>query len=398
MSAGAALGAEMAARIDVSTVETPCFVTDLGALEDNLRIMEMIQQRAGCKILLALKGFAQWSTFPLVRKYLVGATSSSVAEARLAREELGGEVHAYAPAYSEAEMTELVTLADHIVLNSPGQWRRLRPIIEAARAKGRAEGRTLSCGLRCNPEHREVATELYDPAAPHSRLGTTRKNLHREDLEGLDGLHFHTLCELGSDALERTLAAFEAKFGDLIPGMKWVNFGGGHHVTRPGYDHERLIRLVQEFRQRWGVTVYLEPGEAVALGTGVLVAAVQDVFENGMPLAILDTSATAHMPDVLEMPYRPMILGGAEPGVHPYTYRLGGLTCLAGDVIGDYSFAKPLEIGDKLVFLDMAHYTMVKTTTFNGVRLPSIATHDPETGVIDVKRRFSYRDYRDRLS
>jgi carboxynorspermidine decarboxylase len=394
MSAGASLGAEMAARIDVSQVETPCFVTDLGALEDNLRIMQMIQERSGCKILLALKGFAQWSTFPLVKKYLVGATSSSVAEARLAREELGGEVHAYAPAYNEAEMEELVTLADHIVLNSPNQWRRHRPVIEAARAAGRH----LSCGLRVNPEHREVEVALYDPAAPCSRLGTTRANLKAEDLQGLDGLHFHTLCELGSDALQRTLAAFEEKFGEFIPGLSWVNFGGGHHVTRPGYDHDLLIRLIQDFRQRWGVTVYLEPGEAVALGTGVLVAQVQDIFENGMPIAILDTSATAHMPDVLEMPYRPMIIGGEKPGVHPHTYRLGGLTCLAGDVIGDYSFQEPLQIGDRLVFLDMAHYTMVKTSTFNGVRLPSIATHDPATGKIDVKRRFGYRDYRDRLS
>ncbi len=394
MSAGASLGAEMAAKIDVSQLETPCFVTDLGALEANLRIMEMIQQRSGAKILLALKGFAQWSTFPLVRKYLVGATSSSVAEARLAREELGGEVHAYAPAYTEAEMSELVTLADHIVLNSPNQWRRLRPIIEQAKR----DGRHLSCGLRCNPEHREVATALYDPAGPCSRLGTTRKNLRREDLEGLEGLHFHTLCELGSDALERTLAAFEEKFGEFLPGMKWVNFGGGHHISRPGYDHELLISLIQRFRERWGVTVYLEPGEAVALGTGILVAQVQDIFENGMPIAILDTSATAHMPDVLEMPYRPMIIGGDEPGVQAHTYRLGGLTCLAGDVIGDYSFARPLEIGDKLVFLDMAHYTMVKTTTFNGVRLPSIATHEPKTGEIKVVRRFGYRDYRDRLS
>jgi carboxynorspermidine decarboxylase len=394
VSAGASLGAEMAARIDVSTVETPCFITDLGALEANLRIMAMIQERAGCKILLALKGFAQWSTFSLVRKYLVGATSSSVAEARLAREELGGEVHAYAPAYSPAEMTELVTLADHVVLNSPEQWRRARPIVEAERAKGR----TVSCGLRVNPEHREVAVELYDPAAPHSRLGTTRANLRCEDLHGLDGLHFHTLCELGADALERTLAAFEAKFGEFLPGLSWVNFGGGHHITRPGYDHERLIHLIKEFRRRWGVAVYLEPGEAVALGTGILVAQVMDVFENGMPIAILDTSATAHMPDVLEMPYRPMIIGGDEPGVHSHTYRLGGMTCLAGDVIGDYSFARPLQIGDRLVFLDMAHYTMVKTTTFNGVRLPSIATHDPTTGVIAVSRRFSYADYRDRLS
>lgn len=394
MSAGASLGAEMAAKIDVSSVETPCFITDLGALEKNLQIMAMIQERAGCKILLALKGFAQWSTFPLVRKYLSGATSSSVAEARLAREELGGEVHAYAPAYSETDMRELVTLADHIVLNSPGQWRRLRPIIEAARAGGRH----LSCGLRVNPEHREVAVALYDPAAPCSRLGTTRANLRREDLEGLDGLHFHTLCELGPDALERTLAAFEARFGDFIPGLRWVNFGGGHHISRPGYDHEHLIRLITEFRARWGVEVYLEPGEAVALGTGVLVASVLDLVDNGMHLAILDTSATAHMPDVLEMPYRPTIIGAAEPGGLPHTYRLGGLTCLAGDVIGDYSFAKPLEIGDRLVFLDMAHYTMVKTTTFNGVRLPSIATHDPATGQITVARRFGYMDYRNRLS
>jgi carboxynorspermidine decarboxylase len=394
VSAGAALGAEQAARIDVSTVETPCFITDLGALEHNLRTMAMIQQRAGCKILLALKGFAQWSTFPLVRKYLVGATSSSVAEARLAREELGGEVHAYAPAYSEAEMTELVTLADHIVLNSPGQWRRLRPIIESARRGARG----VSCGLRVNPEHREVEVALYDPAAPHSRLGTTRANLRAEDLQGLDGLHFHTLCELGADALERTLTAFEAKFGEFLPGLSWVNFGGGHHITRPGYDHERLIRVITEFRKRWGVEVYLEPGEAVALGTGILVAQVMDVFENGVPIAILDTSATAHMPDVLEMPYRPTILGADHPGVHPHTYRLGGLTCLAGDVIGDYSFPRPLQLGDRLVFLDMAHYTMVKTTTFNGVRLPSIATHDPERGVITVSRRFGYQDYRDRLS
>lgn len=394
MSAGASLGAEMAAKIDVSSLDTPCFVTDLGALEANLKLMAEIQERAGCKILLALKGFAQWATFPLVRRYLPGATASSVAEARLAREELGGEVHAYAPAYSDADMRELVTLADHLVLNSPSQWRRLRPIIESAKATGRA----LSTGLRVNPEHREVEVELYDPAAPCSRLGTTRANLTAADLEGLDGLHFHTLCELGPDALERTLAAFEAKFGEFIPGLSWVNFGGGHHITRPGYDHEHLIRLIRDFRERWGVSVYLEPGEAVALGTGVLVASVLDLIDNGMHLAVLDTSATAHMPDVLEMPYRPMILGSDQPGVYPHTYRLGGLSCLAGDVIGDYSFPEPLKIGDRLVFLDMAHYTMVKTTTFNGVRLPSIATHDPTTGVITVSRRFGYLDYRNRLS
>jgi carboxynorspermidine decarboxylase len=378
----------MAARIDVSQLETPAYVTDLGALEKNLALLGDVQRRAGCKVLLALKGFAQWSTFPLVRRYLSGATASSPHEARLAREELGGEVHAYAPAYTEGDVRELVTLVDHLVFNSPTQWRRLRGI---------AQGR-VSCGLRCNPEHREVEVELYDPAAPRSRLGTTRASLTAADVEGLDGLHFHTLCELGSDALERTLAAFEAKFGDLIPGRKWVNFGGGHHVTLPGYDVDRLVKLVRDFQAKWKVDVYLEPGEAIGLGTGVLVTSVLDVFDNGGPIAILDTSATAHMPDVLEMPYRPVILGGGEPGAKAHTYRLGGLTCLAGDVIGDYSFDRPLAVGDKLVFLDMAHYTMVKTSNFNGVKLPSIATHDPLTGAITVHHRFGYREYRDRLS
>jgi carboxynorspermidine decarboxylase len=394
MSAGAALGAEMAGAMDVAGLETPCFVTDLGALEANLKILDDVQRRAGCTILLALKGFAQWSTFPVIKRYLAGATSSSVAEARLAREELGGEVHAYAPAYSDEDMRELVTLADHIVLNSPAQWRRHRPVIEQARRAGRV----ISAGMRVNHEHREVEVALYDPAGPSSRLGTTRANLTAEDLEGLDGLHFHTLCQCNSDALERALTAFEQRFGEFIPRMKWVNFGGGHHITRPDYDRERLVRLVSEFRARWQVPVYLEPGEAIALGTGVLVASVLDIFHNGVDIAILDTSATAHMPDVLEMPYRPVIIGAGEPGAKPHTYRLGGMTCLAGDVIGDYSFDRPLEIDDKLVFLDMAHYTMVKTTTFNGVRLPSIATRDPATGRITVHRRFGYRDYRDRLS
>ncbi|HEX8108332.1 MAG TPA: carboxynorspermidine decarboxylase [Kofleriaceae bacterium] len=394
MSAGAALGADVARAIDVRDLETPCFVTDLGALEANLRILADIQQRARCTILLALKGFAQWSTFPLVKRYLAGATASSVAEARLAREELGGEVHAYAPAYPAGEIRELVTLADHIVLNTPGQWRRHRRAIEQARRAGRS----ISCGLRVNHEHREVDVELYDPAGPCSRLGTTRGNLAPGDLDGLDGLHFHTLCQAGSEALERALAAFERQFGEFIPQMDWVNFGGGHHITRPDYDRDQLVHLIQGFQARWNVEVYLEPGEAIALGAGVLVASVLDVLHNGMAIAILDTSATAHMPDVLEMPYRPVIVGAGEPGALPHTYRLGGMTCLAGDVIGDYSFERPLAIGDKLVFLDMAHYTMVKTTTFNGVRLPSIATHDPATGQITVHRRFGYRDYRDRLS
>jgi carboxynorspermidine decarboxylase len=389
MSKGASLGEDVARAIDVSDLETPCFVTDLGALERNLQTLARVQERAGCTILLALKGFAQWSTFPLVRKYLAGATSSSVAEARLAREELGGQVHAYAPAYSDGEMRELVTLADHVVLNSPAQWRRHRATIERAK---------VSAGLRVNHEHQEAEVALYDPAGACSRLGTTRGNIQVADLDGIEGLHFHSLCQNNSDALERAVAAFEAKFGDLIPRMKWINFGGGHHITRPDYDIDRLVRVVSGFRAKWQKQVYLEPGEAVALGTGVLVAQVMDTFVNGMNIAILDTSATAHMPDVLEMPYRPVIVGAADPDAKPHTYRLGGMTCLAGDVIGDYSFDRPLQIGDKLVFLDMAHYTMVKTTTFNGVRMPSIASHDPATGKITVHRRFGYPDYRDRLS
>ncbi|CAN5425675.1 hypothetical protein BH11MYX1_BH11MYX1_24340 [soil metagenome] len=290
MSKGANLGEAMARAIDISQLETPSFVTDLGALEANLQLLQSVQQRSGCTILLALKGFAQWSTFPLVRKYLAGATSSSVAEARLAREELGGQVHAYAPAYSDSEMAELVTLADHIVLNSPAQWRRHRAVIERA-------GR--SAALRVNHEHQEVDVALYDPAGPCSRLGTTRANLKAEDLDGLDGLHFHTLCQTNSDALERAVAAFEQKFGEFIPRMKWVNFGGGHHITRPDYDVDRLVRVLTDFKARWNVPIYLEPGEAVALGAGVLVAQVMDTFHNGMDIAILDTSATAHMPDVL---------------------------------------------------------------------------------------------------
>lgn len=389
VSKGAALGEAMARAIDVSAVETPCFITDLGALEANLRVLADVQRRAGCTILLALKGFAQWSTFSLVRKYLAGATASSTAEARLAREELGGEVHAYAPAYSDGEMAELVTLADHIVLNSPNQWRKHRAAIERAR---------VSAGLRVNHEHQEVEVALYDPAGACSRLGTTRANLTADDLDGIDGLHFHTLCQTNSDALERAVAAFETKFGDFIPQMKWVNFGGGHHITRPDYDIDRAVRVIEGFRAKWQKPVYLEPGEAVALGAGVLVTQVMDTFYNGMDIAILDTSATAHMPDVLEMPYRPVIVGAGDPGAKPHTYRLGGMTCLAGDVIGDYSFDKRLVVGDRLVFLDMAHYTMVKTTTFNGVRLPSIATHDPTTGHINIHKRFGYADYRDRLS
>ncbi|MFN0059793.1 MAG: carboxynorspermidine decarboxylase [Planctomycetota bacterium] len=370
--------------------DSPCWVIDLEALEGNLKILADVQARAGCKILLALKGFATWITFEIVKKYLPGATASAPHEARLAREKLGGEVHAYAPAYSSADITELLTLCDHLVFNSFGQWLRFRDQV-------RSSPRRVSCGIRVNPEHREVKVELYDPCAPRSRLGVTLNNFEPDHLAGLEGIHFHTLCELDSDALERTLAVVEKKFGAYFRQLKWINFGGGHHITRPGYDVERLVRVVKGVKQRYGLEVYLEPGEAIAIRTGVLVATVLDIFDNGGPIAILDTSATAHMPDVLEMPYRPAIVGGADPGVKPHTFRLGGLTCLAGDIIGDYSFDQPLVVGQRLTLLDMSHYTIVKTSNFNGVRLPSIALRHAD-GSYELVKRFGYESYRDRLS
>jgi carboxynorspermidine decarboxylase len=367
--------------------DSPCWVIDLPALEDNLALLARVQREADCKILLALKGFATWSTFPLVSKYLSGATSSSPHEAQLAREYIAGEVHCYAPAYTEQDLRECLKFADHIVFNSFSQWQRLGPIAREAGA---------SCGIRVNPEQREVAVELYDPSAPRSRLGVIASEFRPELLDGIEGLHFHALCELGSDALERVLAAFEKKFGRYVPGLKWVNFGGGHHITRPGYDLDLLIELVRSFKQRYGVQVYLEPGEAIAIRTGVLVATVLDLVHNDMPLAILDTSATAHMPDTLEMPYRPDIVGAGEPGEKAYTYRLGGLTCLAGDVIGDYSFDHQLSVGERIVLLDMSHYTLVKTSNFNGVRLPSIALRHGDDSYQLIKT-FGYESYRDRL-
>ncbi|MGE3303205.1 MAG: carboxynorspermidine decarboxylase [Hyphomonadaceae bacterium] len=376
---------------DMSGVETPCFLVDLAALDRNLDILAHVQREAGCTILLALKGFAMWSVFDRIKRALPGVTASSTAEARLGVEEFGGETHACAPAYSDADFRELITLCDHMVFNSPSQTKRLLPIYDAEKS------RSVSFGLRVNHGHREVESALYDPAAPRSRLGTLREHIDEETIARLDGLHFHSLCELGSDALERTLAVFERKFADIIPRMRWVNFGGGHHITRPDYDVDLLIRLVRDFRKRYGVQVYLEPGEAIAIRTGVLVASVLDIVQNEGAIAILDASATAHMPDTLEMPYRAHIFGAGEPGEKKHLYRLGGLTCLAGDVIGDYSFDAPLQIGQKLVFADMAHYTMVKTTTFNGVRLPLIGKVH-EGGRVEIVRRFGYEDYKNRLS
>ncbi len=376
---------------DPTRIQTPAYVIDLGRLRSNLAKLGRVQQQADCKILLALKGFAAFSTFGLVKDVLAGAASSSVAEARLARDYIDKEVHAYAPAYSDADIRELVTLADHIVFNSVSQLERHLPAINRS-------DRHIEIGLRINPEHRETEVALYDPCAPGSRLGVPRRAMTGQALQHLDGLHFHNLCEKDSDALERTLATVESQFGEFIEKVAWVNFGGGHFITRASYDVDRLVRVIRHFRERWGKQVYLEPGGAIALNAGWLVASVLDVIDYGQPIALLDTSATAHMPDILEMPYRPAIDGSGEPGQKPHTIRLGGLTCLAGDVIGDYAFDSPLCVGDRLVFEDMAQYTMVKTTTFNGVRLPSIVLFEPDTGELQVVREFGYDDYRSRLS
>jgi carboxynorspermidine decarboxylase len=369
---------------------SPAYVVHLGKLEDNLRVLDAVQRASGATILLALKGFAMFGVFPLIRRYLTGVCASGPHEARLGAEEFKGEVHTFSPAFTAADIAECLKHSHHLVFNSFAQWKRFRPLVEAA-------ARPVSVGLRVNPEVSTGKVALYDPCAPGSRLGILRAEFEGESLDGIEGLHFHTLCEQDSDALEQTLEGFEARFGGFLPRLKWVNFGGGHHITRPAYDRERLIRLVRDFRERHGLRVYLEPGEAIALDTGLLVAEVLDILPREKPVAILDTSVTAHMPDVLEMPYRPGIIGGHAPGEKPFTYQLGGTTCLAGDVIGDWSFERPLQVGDRLAFTDMAHYTMVKNTTFNGIQLPAIATYDPVADEVAVLRRFGYADYRDRL-
>ncbi len=377
--------------IDIGKLPTPCYIVDERLLIKNLEILDSVQKRTGCKILLAQKGFSMHAVYPLIGTYLKGVTSSSLFEARLGYEKMGKEVHVYAPAYIEEEFDELLRYTDHIVFNSFAQWDRFK-----ARVKS-YPGKRIECGIRINPEYSEQEHAIYDPCSRHSRLGVTRKNFEPEQLDGIDGLHFHTMCEQNSDTLERTAGVVDEKFGEFIKNMKWLNFGGGHHITRPDYDIETLVRTISRFQDKYGVQVYLEPGEAVALNTGYLVARVLDIVENEMNIAILDTSAACHMPDVLEMPYRPGIIDAGKPEENKYTYRLGGHTCLAGDIIGDYSFRKPLKPGDRLVFCDMAHYTMVKNNTFNGVNLPAIALYSEKKG-IETVRSFQYSDFETRLS
>lgn len=377
-------------NINWNALPSPCYIVDEGLLIKNLEKLKSVTDRTGCKILLAQKGFSMFSVYPLIGEYLHGVTSSSVLEARLGYEEMGKEVHTYAPAFSETDFEEILEYSDHIVFNSFQQWNKFKDKIKNHPKK-------IEIGLRINPEYSEIEVDMYNPCFAHSRFGVTLANFEPDQLDGIDGLHFHTMCEQNSDTLERTVQVVDEKFGEYIKKMKWINFGGGHHITRADYDMETLIRSIMYMKDKYGVEVYLEPGEAVALNTGFLVSTVLDTIDNGMPIAILDTSAACHMPDVLEMPYRPEIIGAGMPNEKAVTYRLGGPTCLAGDVIGDYSFDQPLKPGDKLVFCDMAHYSMVKNNTFNGINLPSIVLNTVNDG-IKVIKQFGYEDFRERLS
>ena len=370
-------------------VSTPYFVVDERRLLHNLEILKQVAEESGCKILLAQKAFSMFSVYPLLRKYLCGTTASGLYEARLGKEEFGGETHVFSPAYRAEEFDELLQYVDDLVFNSPAQVRKY-----GIRAKNAGK----SIGLRVNPEcSTQEGHAIYDPCAPGSRLGTTLEAFEEELVPLLDGIHMHTLCEQNSDDLEKTVEAREDKFGKWLPQMKWLNLGGGHHITRADYDRERLVRIIRRLREKYQLEVYLEPGEAVVLNAGDLVASVMEIVHNNMEIAILDTSAACHMPDVLEMPYRPPVQKSGNPGEKQYTYRFAGPTCLAGDVIGDYSFEKPLTEGSRVVFEDMALYTMVKTNTFNGMALPSIVFRDQE-GEEHLVRTFGYEDFKNRLS
>ena len=369
---------------------TPCFLVDENRLVQNLAVLRDVAERTGAKILLAQKAFSMFSVYPLLREYLTGTTASGLYEARLGHEEFGGETHVYSPAYAEGEFQEILHYADHIVFNSFTQWKAYGSL---ARAAGK------SCGLRVNPECSTQPAEhaIYDPCSPGSRLGITEENFQPELLGGIDGLHFHTLCEQNADDLVRTVEAFEERFGKYMEGMKWLNLGGGHHITRDDYDVETLVQCINYLREKYRVQIYLEPGEAVVLNAGYLISTVLEVMKNGKEIAILDTSAACHMPDVLEMPYRPPVFRADEPGKKAFTYLLTGRSCLAGDVIGEYSFDNTLRPGDQVVFEDMALYTMVKTNTFNGVPLPLIAVRRAD-GTDEAVRMFGYEDFKNRLS
>ena len=373
---------------ELKSLPTPCYVIDEEKLIQNLKILHGVEQRTGAKILLAQKAFSCYHVYPLIGKYLSGTACSGLFEARLGFEEMGKENHVFSAAYRESEIDEVISYCGHIIFNSFTQLDKYRDRVLKAGKK---------IGLRINPElSTQEGHEIYDPCSPKSRLGITNKNFRRDNLDGVSGLHFHTLCEQNSNDLERTLQAVEKKFGDILPEMEWINFGGGHHITREDYDIPLLEKCIKRMKDKYGLEVYLEPGEAVALNAGFLVTEVLDLTENDMPIAILDTSAACHMPDVLEMPYRPPLMDSGEPNKKPYTYRLGSQTCLAGDIIGEYSFDEPLSIGDKLVFADMAKYSMVKNNTFNGMPLPDIILRKADENFVTLEK-FGYKDFKFRL-
>ena len=380
---------------DKRAIKTPYYLCEEELLENNLLVLDKVQKESGAKIILALKGFAMWSAFDLVSKHLKGCTASGLYEAKLAREEFAkfdanAEVHTYSPAFKDDEIEEIARISNHIVFNSPNQLNRFV-------LKVKEINPSIHISLRINPEVSSSPVDMYNPCSLYSRLGTTLANFDESVLKYVDGLNFHALCEQDADALEEVLAAFEKNFSKYFKNLKYVNFGGGHHITRKDYDVEKLVWIIKEFKKKYDLDVYLEPGEAVGWETGCLVSTVLDVFKNGMNVAILDTSAEAHMPDTLAMPYRAMVRGSANALEKAHTYRLGGNTCLAGDIMGDYSFDKPLEIGDEIIFEDQIHYTFVKNTTFNGIKLPSLVIKR-KSGELDLIKEFGYEDYKGRLS
>lgn len=378
-------------RLDIlKNVNTPSYVVDERKLRENLEVLQAVQNKTGCHILLAQKAFSMFYFYPMIGRYISGATASGIFEAKLAHEFMPGkENHVFSPAYKEKDFAEIVQICDHIIFNSFSQWKKYRDIALKA---------GVECGIRINPQcSTQEGHAIYDPCAPGSRLGVTLDNFEPDNLDGLAGLHFHTLCEQNSDDLKTTLQAVDAKFGKYLAQMKWLNFGGGHHITREDYDIDLLVNCINYMKNKYDLEIYLEPGEAVALNAGWLVSEVLEIIDNDMQIAILDTSAACHMPDVLEMPYRPNVIGAGKPNEKPYTYRFGGPTCLAGDIIGDYSFDRPLKVGDKVIFCDMAIYSMVKNNTFNGMPLPDIAVlHEDDT--VEVVKTFGYEDFKMRLS
>ncbi|MEW7006342.1 carboxynorspermidine decarboxylase [Lentilitoribacter sp. EG35] len=380
-------GAGPFADFDLSRVQSPCFVIDEAKVEQNLSVLADIADRSGAKVLSALKAFSFPALAPLVSKYLSGTCTSGLFEAKLAKQFYSGEITTFCAGYKETDLPEIIEISDHLIFNSSQQLKRFMPLIQGLCSD-------VEIGLRINPEHSEGLVEKYDPCAAFSRLGTPISSLSADMLEGVVGLHFHTLCEQEFEPLERTWAAIEPQIQTFLPQLEWLNFGGGHHITRADYNRDGLVQLIQEIRSKTGLDIYLEPGEAVALDAGILVGEVLDVVENGMPIVITDISATCHMPDVIEAPYRPDMLGEAKSGP---LHRLGGPSCLAGDVIGDYKFEGSPDVGDRIAFLDQAHYSFVKTNTFNGVPLPAIALWNSETDDLKMICEFGYEDFRMRL-